>query len=149
MKKIITILLLCSYLFAGIDGNEKLDTSTLDKIPVSEILKSLSNSVSKSFPMIMDEVTTATRVYSNNKTLIYQKQVDSTNTQVKDIFKSDNLILKFKKILYEADKNTVCYNYLFKYLLERGATVEYNWINEKSIPLFDYTVNNNDCNISQ
>ncbi|PHR74366.1 MAG: hypothetical protein COA66_00820 [Arcobacter sp.] len=148
MEKIIFLICMISVsLFAGIDGNKKVDFSQYDKVKLSKILKSMTNEVSKSLPMQMDKITTLARIYTYNKMLVYVKEVDvSANISIRKLLETKKDKQALKKVLYEQDKNTVCNEVFLSYLLKKkNAIIEYQWQNKKAIPIFEYTVEYKDC----
>jgi len=145
IKFLVSVALFSTLLFGGINNNDnKIDYGKLDKISSKRLIQIISSNVAKNLPMTIDKACELINVFSFNNFLVYIKEVNINNVVIHDIWlnKKDDFI----KAMFKGDSQNACHNQLLKYLVhERGVIIKLKYIDTEANPLFDYTIDKNDC----
>lgn len=144
MKTITSLLILASLLFAGIN-KEKIDYNKYDNIPVDKIAKGLAFSISKNAPFQIDSVTKLLRAFAlDNKIAIY-KEVDlEASIELAEMWQNTPEDLKY--MAFEQDGQIACNTEsLFYFITKKDLIIHQNYVDQNNKPLFDFTINKEDC----
>jgi len=143
LKKIaLTLILITSTAFSAPFFNIK----RLNKAPLELVLKQLSKELSEKLPKEINKFTKLTEIKSNKNSLTFIKTIDLQKAiQINNALKNEKAKVYLKKFLQNNDKNEVCKETIFKYVLSRGASINYTLTDEKSNFLFKYNIDNRLC----
>jgi hypothetical protein len=145
MKKIIvSIFVISNLLFGGMNNNNTIDYGEFDKIPSSELTRSIANEFAKNLPLQIDYLTTMTNIFGLGNSVITKKQINIKHKDINNFWKSDKNELI--KAMYKLDSQNICYEPIWQYLImKRNIIAEFNYVDTDNKPLFNYTVESLDC----
>ena len=145
MKKIFIGLIIASnILFAGL--KQDIDYSEFDEIPKIKLAKLMASEMAKGvkLPMKLDEVTQLTTIYSYDSNIIFRKEIDITNPEIKEVWEKKRN--QFIQYMLKVDSQNICYNSIWKYMIyKRGIIPEFNYTSRDNKTLFQYTIEIEDC----
>ena len=144
IAKLLTILLLSNLLFAGINSTVKIDYNALDKISTNNIVRIIGNKMAKSMPFQLDYLTKVTRVFTYKNTITTYKEIDTRHIDFKRIWSLSKI--NTINAMFKQDSQVVCYNKITNYMIvKRNIILKYNYLDKNNRPLFEYTVEKEDC----
>ena len=146
MNKILTgLLIISSITFAGMQKD--MDYSGFDKIPTVELAKMMANEMAKgvSLPMKLDDATQLTSIYSYRNNIIFRKELNINHPKIEKIWQQQKN--EFIQAILKSDSQNICYNSVWKYMIyKKNIIAEFNYIDTDNKPLFNYTIEIEDCN---
>ncbi|WP_345993521.1 hypothetical protein [Sulfurimonas sp. HSL-1716] len=144
MKKFLFFLIFtASFLYAGMH-NKPLDMSVFDKMSSKEIAYEVATQMAKSAPIQIDRVTKMTRAFAIENHIVVEKMVSVNDPMFKGQWKKNEKT--FNKLMFKYDCQIACNNPYTNYIItKKDVIIEQHYVDLSSRPLFDYTIEKEDC----
>ncbi len=145
MKKLIySLLFFAVILNAGMNNNNEAQIQQIKNMSGEEFARLIASETSKSLPIALDAVSTVVKSVAFGKSVQYYKTLDLTHPRLKEIW--DTKKDEFKVALFEQDSKMVCYTELLNYMIvNKNVVLKYFYTDKNHKPLFDYSVEKEDC----
>ncbi len=145
MKKLIlSLFFFTAILNAGVDNDMEAQMKQIKKMSAEDFAKNIARETSKVLPMRLDAVTTVIKSLAIGKSIQYTKTIDQNNAQVQELIVNNKE--KFKKAMFEQDSKMVCYNEMLNYMIvKKNLVLRYFYTDKNHKPIFNYSVNKQDC----
>ena len=138
-------MMLSSLVFGGMNSSANaVDYDALDKLSSKDLARAISNEIAKNFPMNIDYLTKAIGIVAINTTVITKKQINIAHKDLKEHWEKDknNLIIP----MFKLDSQNICYNPVWEYMInKRGIIAKFEYVSTNNKPIFEYTVEKEDC----
>ncbi|AXH10069.1 hypothetical protein CP960_08370 [Malaciobacter halophilus] len=145
MKSLILSMLIVFSLNAGLnDDNQEELKEKLKAMPVEKFARILANKTASAVPIKIDAITTVTKVIALDNSISYFKSIDLNHEIMKG--KWENKSEYFKTVMFDQDSKMVCrVDFLNHMIINKGLVLKYYYTDRDYRPLFNYSVNKNDC----
>lgn len=151
--KFLNIILICllsaSFAFAGVnkDANNGLtieDKEQYDVLSIEEILEEMTNEVAVNLPRVVDKMSTMISVQNYSNEITYTTMIDilkDASFQEKMQYRKDYIL----ETMFRQTRNMLCEDETIKYLLNRNAKFNYEYVTPLRKKIFDFSVEAKDC----